>query len=204
MSFFSPESSNTGSNAAFDLIPAGTIAKVVIIVRDIKHSQSTGARYLDLELVVDGGKYDRRRIFGVICDPWDSQTSEKAKEMAVGTITRIMESIGVFDHNNAESYNTFNNAGIQEVGMAMSAKPVHIVIGIQKGKDGRADRNEVKEWTSPNPKSNGYKSYQLAQSGAESVGTPAAAPVAANAVGVVPTVKYATPAVGTVKPPWMK
>lgn len=197
MSFFSPETSNTGSTS-FDLIPAGTIAKAVIAVRDIKHSQSTGARYLDLELIIDGGKYDRRRIFGIICDPWDDKTSEKAKEMAVGTITRIMESVGVFDHNNPESYNTFNNAGIQEVGMAISAKPVHIVIGIQKGKDGRADKNEVKEWTSPNPKSNGYKSYQLAKSGAESVGG-AAAPTAA------PTItKAASPALGTVKPPWMK
>ena len=198
MSFFSPESSNTGSNAAFDLIPAGTIAKVVIIVRDIKHSQSTGARYLDLELVVDGGKFDRRRIFAVICDPWDPQTSEKAKEMAVGTITRIMESIGVFDHANPETYNAFNNAGIQEVGMAISAKPVYIVIGIQKGKDGRADRNEVKEWTSPNPKSNGFKNYSLALAGAESV-TPAQPEVKA-----VAPVKPATPVAGTVKPPWMK
>jgi hypothetical protein len=194
MSFFSPESSNTGS---FDLIPAGTIAKVVIIVRDIKHSQSTGAKYLDLELVVDGGKFDRRRIFGIICDPWDDKTSEKAKEMAVGSITRIMESVGVFDPSNPETYNAFNNAGIQDVGMVMSAKSVYIVIGIQKGKDGHADRNEVKEWTSPNPKSNGYKSYLLAKNGVESVGesaAPAAAPVAAKPAQTV----------GAVKPPWMK
>ena len=197
MSFFSPESSNTGSTS-FDLIPAGTIARVVIIVRDIKHSQNTGAKYLDLELVVDGGKFDRRRIFGIICDPWDPATSEKAKEMAVGSITRIMESVGVFDYNNPETYNAFNNAGIQEVGMAISAKPVYIVIGIQKGKDGRADKNEVKEWTSPNPKSNGYKSWTLAQSGAESLAEVNSATVKAPAA--------AKPAqtVGAVKPPWMK
>lgn len=196
MSFFSAESTNTGSTS-IELIPAGTIAKVVIIVRDIKHSQSTGGRYLDLELVVDGGKYDRRRIFSVICDPWDPATSEKAKEMAVGSITRIMESIGVFNPANPDTYNVFNNAGIQEVAEAMNTKSLHIVIGIQKGKDGRADKNEVKEWTSPNPKSNGYKSYQLAQSGAESIG--GAAPV------VAPTItRPVQPAIGTVKPPWMK
>jgi hypothetical protein len=200
MSFFSPETSNTGSNAAFDLIPAGTIAKVVIAVRDIKYSQSTGGRYLDLELIIDGGKYDRRRIFGIICDPWDDKTSEKAKEMAVGTITRIMESIGVFNPSSPETYNAFNDAGIQEVAMSMSAKSVFIVIGIQKGKDGRADKNEVKEWTSPNPKSNGYKSYTLAQGGAESIsGTGATAS---------PMAPRSSPApggnVGAVKPPWMK
>ena len=200
MSFFSPETSNTGSNS-IELIPAGTIAKVVIIVRDIKHSQSTGAKYLDLELVVDGGKYDRRRIFSVICDPWDPATSEKAKEMAVGSITRIMESIGVFNSANPETYNAFNNAGIQEVAEAMNTKSLHIVIGIQKGKDGRADKNEVKEWTSPNPKSNGYKSYQLAKTGAESV-SPV---VSGTAATPAPTItKPAQPAIGTVKPPWMK
>lgn len=196
MSFFSPETSNTGSTS-IELIPAGTIAKVVIIVRDIKHSQSTGGRYLDLELVVDGGKFDRRRIFGIICDPWDDKTSEKAKEMAVGSITRIMESVGIFDHNNPESYNAFNNAGIQEVAEAMNTKSLHIVVGIQKGKDGRADRNEVKEWTSPNPKSNGYKSWLLAQSGAESVQA-AEKPVA------VATPKPVGPIAGSVKPPWIK
>ena len=195
MSFFSPETSNTGSNAAFDLIPAGTIAKVVIAVRDIKHSQSTGARYLDLELIIDGGKFDRRRVFSIICDPWDDKTSEKAKEMAVGSITRIMESAGIFNPSNPDTYNVFNDASINEVALAMSAKSVYIVIGIQKGKDGRADKNEVKEWTSPNPKSNGYKSYQLAHGGAESVGGAAApAPVAAKPAQTV----------GAVKPPWMK
>lgn len=195
MSFFSPETSNTGSSS-IDLIPAGTIAKVVIIVRDIKHSQSTGGRYLDLELVVDGGKFDRRRVFSIICDPWDSATSEKAKEMAVGNITRIMESIGVFDASNPDTYNTFNDASINEVALAMNTKPVHIVIGIQKGKDGRADKNEVKEWTSPNPKSNGYKNYQLAKGGAESIG-------GASAPAPTATVKPAQ-TVGAVKPPWMK
>jgi hypothetical protein len=197
MSFFSPETSNTGSNAAFDLIPAGTIAKVVIAVRDIKYSQSTGGRYLDLELIIDGDKYDRRRIFAVVCDPWDDKTSEKAKEMAVGSITRIMESIGVFNPSNPETYNAFNNASINEVALSMNTKAVYIVIGIQKGKDGRADKNEVKEWTSPNPKSNGYKSYTLAQGGAESV---SAVPPAAPA----PVAARPAQTVGAVKPPWIK
>lgn len=199
MSFFSPETSNTGSNS-IELIPAGTIAKVVIIVRDIKYSQSTGGRYLDLELVVDGGKFDRRRVFSIICDPWDDKTSEKAKEMAVGNITRIMESTGVFDPSNPETYNAFNNASINEVALAMNTKEVYIVVGIQKGKDGRADKNEVKEWTSPNPKSNGYKNYLLAKGGAESVSGTAAtsSPVASRPS---PTTGGT---VGAVKPPWMK
>jgi hypothetical protein len=202
MSFFSPETSNTGSTS-IELIPAGTIAKVVIAVRDIKHSQSTGGRYLDLELIIDGGRFDRRRVFTIICDPWDDKTSEKAKEMAVGTITRIMESIGVFNPSNPETYNVFNNASINEVAMAMSAKPVHIVIGIQKGKDGRADKNEVKEWTSPNPKSNGYKSYDLAMKGAESVSSPTHAD-AIQAARIAAASPKPAQTIGAVKPPWIK
>lgn len=196
MSFFSPETSNTGSSS-IDLIPAGTIAKVVVAVRDIKYSQSTGGRYLDLELIIDGGKYDRRRIFSIICDPWDDKTSDKAKEMAVGTITRIMESIGVFNPSNPETYNVFNAASINEVALAMNTKSVHIVIGIQKGKDGHADKNEVKEWTSPNPKSNGFKNYSLANAGEEFVQGMAGTPMPAKTKSVAPTI-------GAVKPPWMK
>jgi hypothetical protein len=79
----------------------------------------------------------------------------------------------------------------------MSAKSLHIVIGIQKGKDGRADKNEVKEWTSPNPKSNGFKNYQLAQGGAESVGGPTPSTPA-------PAIAKPAQTVGAVKPPWMK
>jgi hypothetical protein len=200
MSFFSPETSNTGSSS-IELIPAGTIAKVVIIVRDIKHSQSTGAKYLDLELVVDGGKYDRRRIFSVICDPWDPATSEKAKEMAVGSITRIMEQIGIFDPASPETYNRFNDSDVNGIAITFNTQSVYIVIGIQKGKDGRADKNEVKEWPSPNPKSHGYKSYQLAKTGAESVSPVVGGPALTPAATIT---KPAQPVIGTVKPPWMK
>jgi len=196
MSFFSPESSNTGS-ASFDLIPAGTLAKVVVIVKEIKFSQSTGAKFIDLEMVIDSGKYDRRRVYGVICDPWDSKTSEKAKEMAVGAITRIMEYIGVFDPANPESYNAFNEAGIEEVAMAINTKTAGIVIGIKKGSNGYSDRNEVKEWQSPNPKSNGFKSFTAAQAGKETMASPGEAAAAA-----APAAKPAM--APQAAPPWMK
>jgi hypothetical protein len=195
MSFFSPESSNTGSTS-FDLIPAGTLAKVVVIVKEIKLSQATGAKVIDLELVIDGGKYDRRRVYGVICDPWDLKTSEKGKEMAVGTITRIMEYIGVFDPANPESYNAFNSAGIEEVAMAINTKTAGIVIGIKKGSNGYSDRNEVKEWQSPNPKSNGFKSFSAAQAGKETM----AAPSEAAATVLAPKPQP----VAAAAPPWMK
>lgn len=195
MSFFSPDSSNTGSTS-FDLMPAGVLAKVVIIVREIKLSQSTGAKFIDLELVIDGGKYDRRRVYGVICDPWDPKTSEKAKEMAVGAITRIMEYIGVFDPANPESYNAFNSAGIEEVAMAITAKTAGIVIGIKKGSNGYSDRNEVKEWQSPNPKSNGFKSFTAAQAGKETMSAPGEAAAAVSAPKPQP--------VAAAAPPWMK
>lgn len=195
MSFFSPETSNVGS-ASFDLIPAGTLAKAVIIVREIKFSQSTGAKYIDLEMVIDGGTYDRRRVYGILCDPWDSKTSEQGKEMAVGAITRIMEYIGVFDPANPESYNAFNAAGIEEVAMAINTKTAGIVVGIKKGTNGYSDKNEVKEWQSPNPKSNGFKSFTAAQAGKETMAAPGAVAAPTSAPKPVMAPQAA--------PPWMK
>jgi hypothetical protein len=121
--------------------------------------------------------------------------------MAVGSITRIMEQIGIFDPANPETYNRFNDSDVNGIAITFNTQSVYIVIGIQKGKDGRADKNEVKEWPSPNPKSHGYKAYQLAKSGAESVSPVVSGAAVASTATIT---KPAQPAVGTVKPPWMK
>jgi hypothetical protein len=182
MSFFSPESSNSGSTA-FDLIPAGTLAKAIFVVRDIKTGQSSGARYLDCELVIQGGQYDNRRIFTVICDPWDENTGEKAREMGIGAITRLMEQTGVFKPENAASYAALDNATIQDVAVRMQGKHVAFAVGIQKGKDGYGDKNTVKDWASPNPGSNGHKIHEAIMSGASSLGTKATPAPASSAFG---------------------
>ena len=204
MSFFSPESSNSGSTA-FDLIPAGTLAKAVFVVRDIKTGQASGARYLDCELVIQGGQYDNRRIFTVICDPWDQNTSEKAREMAIGSITRLMEQTGVFKPDEPSSYTALDNATIQDVAVRMQGKHVAFSIGIQKGKDGYSDKNTVKDWASPNPGSNGYKIHEGVAAGASSLGTKATPAPAAFGAAKTPIKTYGSTSVeGASTPAWLK
>ncbi len=200
MSFFSPESSNSGSSA-FDLIPANTLAKAILVVRDIKTGQTSGARYLDVELVIQGGQYDNRRVFTVVCDPWDEHTSDKARTMAIGGITRLMEQTGVFKPEDPSTYAALDNASIQDVAVRLQGKHVAFVIGIQKGKDGYSDKNTVKDWASPNPSSSGFKIYEAAMSGVTTMGAPAAAPAAFGAPAA-PAPRPVAPAAAT--PAWLK
>jgi hypothetical protein len=80
--------------------------------------------------------------------------------------------------------------------MAINTKTAGIVIGIKKGSNGYSDRNEVKEWQSPNPKSNGFKSFSAAQAGKETM----AAPSEAAATVLAPKPQP----VAAAAPPWMK
>jgi hypothetical protein len=207
MSFFSPESSNSGSTA-FDLIPANTIAKSIFVVRDIKTGQASGARYLDCELVLQGGQYDNRRIFTVVCDPWDENTSEKAREMAIGAITRLMEQTGVFKPEDPSTYAALDNANIQDVAVRLQGKHVAFVVGIQKGKDGYADKNTVRDWASPNSSSSGYKIYEAAMSGATALGgAKQAAPAAFGQTAPRPARTFAAPQeapAAAATPAWLK
>ena len=162
-----------------DLLPAGTLAEVIIIVREIKTSQTSGGRYLDLELAINGGEYDRRRVFSVIVDPWDARSSEGGKGMSQASLARIFEYMGVFIPGDEASYAIFPDEDttpgecIQKCAMMINGKKAGVCIGVQKGKDGYADKNSIKEWLSPNPQSGGYKGYQRLVNG-ETGGTPVA------------------------------
>ena len=186
-----------------ELIPNGTLVKAVLVVRDIKNSQSTGARYLDIEMVIQGGQFDNRRVFTVICDPWDERTNEKAKEMAIGSITRLMEQIGVFDPLSPASYSALDSATIQDVAVRLQGKPVGFSVGIQKGKDGYADKNSVRDWASPNKESHGYKLYEAISAGQTTL-TKAPAGGGAFAPAQQQAPRPAAPAQSTATPAWLQ
>jgi hypothetical protein len=203
MSFFSPESSNSGSQP-MELIPAGTLVKAFLAVRDIKRGQNSGARYLDIELAVQGGEFDNRRIFTVVCDPWDEATSDKAREMAVGSITRLMEQVGIFKPESPETYALLDSSDIQDVALKLQGKTVGFVVGVQKGKDGYADKNSVRDWASPNPQSNGFKIYEAIISGATTL-TPAKSAGVFGQAAAPQAARPAQPATAaTSTPAWLK
>lgn len=66
--FFAPQDFGdvpTAPGPEFGLIPAGTLCWTVIHVRGINQSKN-GNHYLDLELTVEGGNYDRRKIWDMV------------------------------------------------------------------------------------------------------------------------------------------
>jgi hypothetical protein len=62
---FNAQSTNVGSTE-MELIPKGTVAKAVLVVKERKSSQSTGGDYLSIELAIQGGQYNNRRVFGMV------------------------------------------------------------------------------------------------------------------------------------------
>jgi hypothetical protein len=176
------------------------------VVKEIKRSEKSGARYLNIELALQGGDYHNRRVFGMISDPWDTRVSDDGRAMSVGAITRILEACGVFDHNNIETYGQLPAAdedgeAIQHLAELLNGQAVAIRVGIKKGENGYQDRNNVAEWLSPNPKSNGNKNWELLMSGVTNAASAQKAVPAAPAAfgGAKPAA--AAPAVTGLKTP---
>jgi hypothetical protein len=204
---FSPQSSNSGS---IELIPKGTLCQVVLLPKEIKVGQTTGARYLNLELGVAAGQYEKRKIYTILSDPWDPKTSDKAKEMAVGAITRILETIGVFNHADPATYSALDNACLEDVVELIEGKIAGILVGVDPGKDGYEPKNKVQDWASTNPSSGGYKLFEAISQGLETLEKKQ--PVAQSAFGGA-TVKQVAPvaaaavakaAPGSATPAWLK
>ena len=92
----------------FSLIPAGTIARAVIIVKmgDIelpefgaghwfKQSQSSKAKWMELEFTVLGGEFDRRKFWDRIFVDGDKMGQSgipQAKEIGLRTLRSIIDS----------------------------------------------------------------------------------------------------------------
>ena len=189
---FNAQSTNVGSTE-MELIPKGTVAKAVLVVKERKSSQSTGGDYLSIELAIQGGQYNNRRVFGMVCNPFDENNSEVWRQMGIGAITRILESRGVFNYEDPASYEQFNSGDFNQIIEALNGAEVVIKVGIDKGKDGRADRNSISDWGSPNPSSNGHKLWRQANESAPEAKAP------------VPAAKTAAPVASAgKKPAWLK
>jgi hypothetical protein len=139
-------SGSAGAATSFDTLPADMVLFAILTVKGVKASNSGGG-YLDCELTIDQGQpHAGRKIFDMIGDPQNAANSEKYREMGTIAITRILEAgRGAGPHNMA-GYQIPNYE-------ALSGLRVGIKTGIEKGTDGHADKNRVKEWLTPNPAS---------------------------------------------------
>ena len=182
----------------FSLIPAGTIARAVIIVKmgDIelpefgagqwfKQSQSSKAKWMELEFTVLGGEFDRRKFWDRIFVDGDKMGQSgipQAKEIGLSTLRQIIESANGLDPSDMspEAQQRRNISGIMDLnGMEICAK-----IGIKRGTNGYSDSNKLTAAMTPNQ--TGY----IGAGQAQVQQTPAAghpAPQQASAGGVAPS-----------------
>lgn len=165
---FTNEKVDTGNS----LIPAGTLTWAVVNVRAIKNSQATGAEFADLELTCLGGAYENRKLFTNVMSPQDERHSEAGRQMGFGAILHMVESAGLVDPGNIESYQWLNAVSFTDIMAHLDGKAVAIKTKHEKDKTGAyPDRDGVGEWLSPNPVRTGtaFKGYQALAEGRQTL-----------------------------------
>ena len=148
------------------LIPAGTVCRAVIVVKmgDIelqefgagqwfKQSQSSKAKWMELEFTIVGGEHDRRKFWDRIFVDGDKMGESgipQAKEIGLQTLRQIIESANSLDPSDMspEAQQRRNISGVMDLnGMEICAK-----VGIKKGNQGYSDSNKLTAALTPNQK----------------------------------------------------
>lgn len=172
---------NTTTVSNIELIPAGTLCKGVIVCEEAKLTKPNpekgtagGGRYLSCKITIAEGPFLKRSIYTMLMDPEDMHHSEAARTMGLGQLVRMLEATGVFDPANPASYRamTFDQAWQAIVMRQSQGATVAIEVGIQKGTGGYSDKNVVRNYLSPNPKSDSFKKWQTLQAGGGVGGIP--------------------------------
>ena len=146
------------------LIPAGTVCRAVIVVKmgDIelqefgagqwfKQSQSSKAKWMELEFTIVGGEHDRRKFWDRIFVDGDKMGQSgipQAKEIGLQTLRQIIESANSLDPSDMspEAQQRRNISGVMDLnGMEICAK-----VGIKKGNNGYSDSNKLTAALTPN------------------------------------------------------
>ena len=158
-----------GAADAPSLIPAGTVSFALITFGAAKTS-GKGANYYPVTLTLIGGQNEGRKVFDSLPDLRDNNVSPGWKKMAKGRLIRILETVGMFNPANPESYKAFASATFEEVARAIDGKRVAVRISVEKSDDpAYADKNKVGEYLSPNPTSAGYKDFIVLQGGSAAI-----------------------------------
>lgn len=150
--------SNAAPQNDFDLIPAGTLAFGVLNIRPFgppedpnrweTPSQSSDAQYLDCELTISEGPYNKRKIFTKI----GTRGSEKYVNMGRSSIRSILEVGRNASQANMAGYQIKNYGDLNGLLVAVEVK-------VEKGGQYK-DKNEVQAWLTPNQESATHKKFQ--------------------------------------------
>ena len=111
---------------SFDVLPASEY-EAVIVGSEMKATQAGDGRYLNLELQVISGEYQNRKL-------WDRlnlvNPSEKAVEIARGTLSAICRAVGVLTPQDSSE---------------LHMKPLRIKVVVRKS-DEYGEQNEIKAY----------------------------------------------------------
>lgn len=176
------------ASGGFDLIPANTIAPMILTIRPgahgdggwLKKSASSDAEMLDCEIVITGGPYRNRKIWQnmvVSGGKVDEAGKSKAGNITRSMLRSILESArGIRSDDTSDAakqarvvsgYGDFS--GLEFVGK----------IGVEKGTGGYSDKNKL--LAAVGPESREYAEAKSGSSGGSRSPTPAAAkPPASN------------------------
>ena len=176
----------------YSLIPDNTIVRAIITLKQgdmqipdfgagnwFKASQTTRAKWMEIEFTVIGGPFDKRKFWDrlfVDGDKIGSSGMPEAKEIGLRTLRSLIDSGNGLASTDIspEAQQRRTLSGVADLnGMEICAK-----IGIKKGTNGYSDTNRLK--AALNPKDNGYipASGGAMLGGVQAGGFAAAAPVA--------------------------
>ncbi|NRA42679.1 MAG: hypothetical protein HRU21_10295 [Pseudomonadales bacterium] len=136
------------SGGDFELIPAKTVAPVIMHIRGTKRTQAGDAEYLDIEYTVTAGKYERRKVFGMnMITSNGTDGHNKAVEISTSFFLEVVQSAyGIKDlsaPDAMEYLRSFDTDSLQ--GIEFLAR-----IGIEKDKTGQyEDKNVVSGAVTP-------------------------------------------------------
>ncbi len=146
-----------GGGGDFELIPAGTVARVILTMKRGAETISdyssqplfkvgqTGTKWLECEFTVVGGKYDKRKFWqNVMVDggkinpdsgmPW-------CKEIGIRTFRDIINSAFGLDPNDT-SPEAASRRNINDLNVLDGAE-FCVKIAVEKGTNGYADKNKM-------------------------------------------------------------
>jgi len=148
------------------LIPAGTVCRAIVNVKlgDMeipefgtgqwfKASQTSKAKWMELEFTVIGGEHDKRKFWDKIFVDGDKMSPNGipvTKEIGLSTLRMIIESAFniVPTDTSPEAQARRQISGVNDLnGMEICAK-----VGIDKGTNGYADKNKLTAAMTPNQK----------------------------------------------------
>ena len=148
------------------LIPNGTVCRAVIVVKMgdmeipefgvgqwFKASQSTKAKWMELEFTIVGGEHDRRKFWDRIFvdgDKLGASGMPQAKEIGLQTLRQIIESANNIDPADMSdaAQQRRNISSVNDLsGMEICAK-----VGIKRGTNGYSDSNKLTAALTPNQK----------------------------------------------------